>query len=484
MKMHWQTLKAIVPVAASVRREHWDLFARTGLSEARRNEDEFFYDALLHAIRNDPQFLKDFELRFISSRRKQDRRKSFVNRVMLWLERQSSLAGADLPDFRREAPPAVLAGSDTVAHELWGLVFQVVKDIKEEREGRVFGIEEEWQASRQALLDLLEDIESPTLDGVERLEKAAGLFLDLGGQWKKISMEIEKRRAFIRDRLQDCGEERPPVPDLLARLPGLDTYQVAALHDLARMLHGHLCTLAENDRTLEERVAIFDRQRRDQTPWSKLSRMAAEIAGLEEERLAADRAIGNTLAEMTVTAAERRPAGPVAPPPDKKASAPVEDESGPGRAPLGALAEPDSPVPLLPEEVPESWNGFEDWCAETFEGRLALSARARKSLKKALYQDVQAAGRCLSWLAGAYRGARLEGCGELIQGPLPGVSGFHNERCGGDAFEFSLDGQRRTADWHVKNGGNSRDPGRCLRIYYCWDEESSRVLIGDMPGHV
>ena len=39
-------------------------------------------------------------------------------------------------------------------------------------------------------------------------------------------------------------------------------------------------------------------------------------------------------------------------------------------------------------------------------------------------------------------------------------------------------------EWHIKNGGNTRDPRRCLRIYYFWDEDSQQVVIATMPAHI
>ena len=106
-------------------------------------------------------------------------------------------------------------------------------------------------------------------------------------------------------------------------------------------------------------------------------------------------------------------------------------------------------------------------------------------LARPQYDDVAAAARCLLWLAGDYRRAWLEGAGDRLQGPVPAGTGFQNERCGSDLFDFRWQGKRVRADWHVRNGGNTRDPAHCLRIYYCWHQgEGRRVLVGEMPSHV
>ena len=41
----------------------------------------------------------------------------------------------------------------------------------------------------------------------------------------------------------------------------------------------------------------------------------------------------------------------------------------------------------------------------------------------------------------------------------------------------------RTLPWHLKNGGNVRDPKRCLRIYYFWEPDTQRTVIDHLPAH-
>lgn len=64
------------------------------------------------------------------------------------------------------------------------------------------------------------------------------------------------------------------------------------------------------------------------------------------------------------------------------------------------------------------------------------------------------------------------------------MSGIRNEPCGADAFCIDWQGERREVKWHIKNGGNTRDPARCLRIYYFWDEAGRQVVIASMPAHI
>lgn len=139
--------------------------------------------------------------------------------------------------------------------------------------------------------------------------------------------------------------------------------------------------------------------------------------------------------------------------------------------------EPDSAV-----QFPESWDTFADWCDEVFSGRVMLSSRARRETKSADFDDPQTAARCLLWLSNEYRDSRMNGATGDLRKPIS--DGIHNERCGADSFEFPWNGRQVPVEWHIKNGGNTRDPRRCLRIYYFWDEESQVVVIATMPGHV
>lgn len=132
-------------------------------------------------------------------------------------------------------------------------------------------------------------------------------------------------------------------------------------------------------------------------------------------------------------------------------------------------------------EAPPSWREFADWCDQALAGRVALAPGARQGIKKAEFEDVALAARCLLWLASECRDRLMNGGGSIANVPIE--QGIENAPCGGDAFRFDFRGRRLQADWHIKNGGNTRDPGRCLRIYYAWDETTQEIVIADMPAH-
>jgi len=140
-------------------------------------------------------------------------------------------------------------------------------------------------------------------------------------------------------------------------------------------------------------------------------------------------------------------------------------------------SEPDTDVKL-----PDDWRVFADWCDEALSGRVTLSSRARRELKSSLFDEPHTAARCLVWLANEYRDSRINGSNGDLRKPLQ--NGVYNDRVGGDTFDFKWNGRNTPVEWHIKNGGNTHDPQRCLRIYYFWDDESQTVVIATMPAHI
>jgi len=51
-------------------------------------------------------------------------------------------------------------------------------------------------------------------------------------------------------------------------------------------------------------------------------------------------------------------------------------------------------------------------------------------------------------------------------------------------FDMEWQGKKRRVEWHIKNGGNTHDPKRCMRIYYFWDDASLQTVIANMPAHI
>jgi hypothetical protein len=139
-------------------------------------------------------------------------------------------------------------------------------------------------------------------------------------------------------------------------------------------------------------------------------------------------------------------------------------------------------VPDAEIQPPDNWSDFADWCDENLVGRLALASQARSGARKPVFEDVKLVARCLLWLSNEYRDRRLDS-GEGSMRDFMLEPGIRNSPSGADEYKIWWQGQQHTVDWHIKNGGNTRDPRRCLRIYYFWDETTQQVVIADMPAH-
>ncbi len=151
-----------------------------------------------------------------------------------------------------------------------------------------------------------------------------------------------------------------------------------------------------------------------------------------------------------------------------------------------ARDDPDRDVPPLASHA-----DIGDWAERHLAGRLVLLPRAIRDAKDGLFEDPALVGRALLYLAGPYRRMRLSGGEDARRANAEGLAGLglENSSVGGDlelyADRFRVDwrGQKRLLDQHVKKG-NARDPRRCLRIYYFWDEAEQIVVVGSLPGHI
>ena len=486
----WKVLKQVFPVAASLRREHWDLLAGTGIAEAQRNDDELFYEALLRKFRRDGGFIVDLDRRFLGSKKKKDREKAFTFRTGRWLFQKipELLAYDDILDA-----PLDLFGDATAELDLRDIIADM-RRVEREAKARLAPLaEERWKSAGAELRGLLDELDRPTPDAVERIEAAAEALLEAGREVRKQAAELERSRDDIRILLEALPDMNRAV-EVLERLEALGAAQLAELAEIAHEARAPVDALAEAEIWLAAKEREFERQRADGASWSAIAKQAEALAELEAERGRQLAAVEAVLARMAAASAAAEPGPPAArgrPETRGRRKAPAAGraaEPAEGGRPAGGAAEDgaDEPAETTDPPPPASWEQFADWCDRHLGGRLALSPRARGSIKKAGYEDVELAAQCLAWLAGDYRRARLQGSGNSLQGPVPVGSAVHNDRSGGDSFEFDWRGKRLQADWHIKSGGNTRDPARCLRIYYCWreDGDGGQVVVGDMPAHV
>ncbi|WP_417548566.1 hypothetical protein [Marinobacter segnicrescens] len=138
-------------------------------------------------------------------------------------------------------------------------------------------------------------------------------------------------------------------------------------------------------------------------------------------------------------------------------------------------------TPTLEPPSPLEWGDFLDWLDQTYPDRVLLTPAARRMAKNPEYENVELVARAITWLATDQHDIRVNGGGSLREVEVE--SGIRNAACGGDTYQTDWKGRRYDVDWHIKNGGNVRDPKRCLRIYYFWEQETQQTIIDYLPAH-
>ncbi|KWA83746.1 hypothetical protein WL29_20490 [Burkholderia ubonensis] len=140
----------------------------------------------------------------------------------------------------------------------------------------------------------------------------------------------------------------------------------------------------------------------------------------------------------------------------------------------------------------EGWDlsQLAEWCAE-HEDDVVVLPRARNGAKKSLYENPALIGTALELLAGPYRDMRrglmspedfealMLPTGLRMAGSVgPNVAGEQ-----GAAYFVTWAGRRRFMDTHLLKGGG-RDERYCFRLYFFWDADSQRAVVGSMPAHL
>jgi len=477
----WHILKQVFPVASSLRREHWDrLFSRLPLGEDERGIDDRFYECLLYRFRRDAQFLFDVDNTFLSSEKKKDRDRAFSPRAMKWLAERlpapPDAASLDLDDI-----PPDRFDEGTPERELHGILLGLRQFEEDRAAERAAQTEDEWRGAAARLREILERLETPDADTARRAEAAAEAFLEASRRYREEVAVVERDRGRIKTALEALAEDARAAA-ILERLETLDRRGIAKLAELAAQGSKDMARTTEIAAEMDAGEADYNRLAAEGASWAARGKRAAALADLEAEREGLREGLSGLLDRMAA-ALESSPEPASSPaaariPKRKNRARPAEETPAPALDP----APPEEEGAGVDTALPATWEQLPVWCEERLADCLVLSPKARSTIKKTQYKDVETAAKCLLWLARNYRRARLDGPGEDLRGPIE--SGLWNDRCGGDSFRFPWNGKRVDVEWHVKNGGNTTDPARCLRIYYFWDEPAGKVVVASMPDHI
>lgn len=146
-------------------------------------------------------------------------------------------------------------------------------------------------------------------------------------------------------------------------------------------------------------------------------------------------------------------------------------------------------------EYPTSFEDLEAWSAEVLGEAVVIAPRALRAARSAVSDaaTIELAYRCLHMLAVEYLDMKLgddaaarkvyeDRCAELrvSVGPVGAATNNHRYR---DSYKVSLGGKTRMLDMHV-SGSSSRDVRKQLRIYFLFDPDECRVVVGHLPEHL
>lgn len=141
---------------------------------------------------------------------------------------------------------------------------------------------------------------------------------------------------------------------------------------------------------------------------------------------------------------------------------------------------------------PEEYEEIQEWVEKYFPGRLLLLPRAIGSIKRAEFEDVKMVSKCLQLLGGTYAKMRQglvdrkQFDSECATLGITESATITDNRAGeqGETYFVMYKGKRHKMERHLKNKSNARDPRRCLRIYFFWDEEDGITVLCSLPGHL
>lgn len=161
------------------------------------------------------------------------------------------------------------------------------------------------------------------------------------------------------------------------------------------------------------------------------------------------------------------------------------------------------PKNRLPQEaanhVPDTLDVLVEWVSERHAGRLILHPRAANAAKKSQYENISLIYYSIDLLGTEYwnmRTSTAEAADEnrrLFEAKASHLGlefsiAIAASRAGEQADEYEVSyplgsGKKRLLELHLRKG-TSRDERLCLRIYFFWDDDLKRVVIGWLPSHL
>jgi hypothetical protein len=151
---------------------------------------------------------------------------------------------------------------------------------------------------------------------------------------------------------------------------------------------------------------------------------------------------------------------------------------------------PASAGPTLPDGLDEIAN----WARTHLSGQVELHPKAIKAVRDSDFKDISLVCNALLMMRDLYVPMRRIGgiehknafdkrLAELGLENAPCFAQENKAKNFGGAYFVRYQDSTRELDWHLK-GSNSREERLGFRLYYFWDAETGRVVVGYLPGHL
>lgn len=161
-----------------------------------------------------------------------------------------------------------------------------------------------------------------------------------------------------------------------------------------------------------------------------------------------------------------------------------------------ALDRKRGPAESLPLVFPDTWDGLEDWVEAHGGGRLVVMAQATKAARASTFARIAFAYEVLHLLAHEYVAMRRrrhddEHAKQLFEEKrarlsievTPSGDAIHMKAYR-ELYRRTHEGRRITLDMHAKTSSGSYDQTEQFRLYFNYDEEHSRIIVGHFPTHL
>lgn len=145
-------------------------------------------------------------------------------------------------------------------------------------------------------------------------------------------------------------------------------------------------------------------------------------------------------------------------------------------------------------DYPQTLDQLKAWAVGNLSGFVELTDRALSAVRESNFENTDLVYETLLLMRDYYVPMRRQGGIELTRKFETRLAelGLDNSKCfsqpnkaknfGGEYF-VKYQGEKRELDWHLK-GSNSRQGRHSFRLYYFWDTETQRVIVGYLPGHL